>query len=326
MFKNSKIYVAGHRGLLGSAILRRLNEKGYTNLITCSHNDLDLTCGESVFNFFKMEKPEYVFLAAGKVGGILSNKRYPADYLHVNLAIQDNIFESAVKHGVKKVIFYGSSCTYPRQCPQPIKEEYLLTGLLESTSQAYAAAKIAGIIGCRAYNIQCDSNIFISLIPSTMYGPGDNFSVENGHVISSLISRFYQAKINGLSEVTLWGSGKPRREFIYSEDIADASIFAMENSQKLENSHYNIGSGIDYSIEEIASMVMQIVGYSGRIAWDKNKPDGTPQKLLDSSRFLSLGWTAGIDLHEGLQETFKWYQENVCGERHYSKTGDTCAT
>ena len=308
MYKDSKIYVAGHTGLLGSALINRLNEYGYSRVITKSHSELDLTNKAEVFDFFSIEKPEYVFLAAGKVGGILSNKTYPADYFHINIAIQDNVFEAAQKFEVNHLIFYGSSCTYPKQSPQPMKEEYFLTGDIEETSVGYAAAKIAGIIACKVYNQQHQTNRFIALIPNSAYGPNDNFDLENSHVLSALMRKFHEAKMNREDSITLWGSGKPKREFVFSLDVADASLFAMRNADKLENHHYNIGTGIDYSIKELAEMIAKVTNYTGKILWDKSKPDGAAQKLLDSSKIMSLGFKPTISLEEGLRKTCQWYQ------------------
>jgi len=310
MYKNSKIYVAGHTGLIGSSLIGRLKGQGYHNVITRPHAELDLTDKAAVFDFFSSEKPEYVFLAAGKVGGILSNKAYPVDYLHINISIQDNVFEAAQKYNVRNLIFYGSSCSYPKDCPSPIREKYFLTGPIEETSQGYAAAKIAGIIACKMYNSQYRTNRFIALIPNSVYGPMDNFNLENSHVLSALIRKFHEAKTNREDSITLWGSGKPRREFIFSEDVAEASIFAMQNAEKLENQHYNIGTGVDYSIEELAQIVKGAVGYDGEILWDKNKPDGACRKLLDSTKFQSLGWEPKTDLGKGLKITYQWYQTN----------------
>lgn len=307
--KNSKIYVAGHTGLLGSAMLKLLNQNGYENIITKTHQELELTNKVSVEQFFSETKIEYIFLCAGKVGGIIGNKTEPATYLHQNLAIQDIIFEMAIKYDVKNVIFYGSSCTYPKICEQPMKEEYWLTGAIEETSIGYAAAKIAGIIGCKSYNTQYNNHRFICVIPNSMYGPNDNFDLENSHVFSALIRRFHQAKINGDNSINLWGSGNPRREFIFSEDVADASIFIMQNVSKLENTHYNLGTGIDYSIKELAQKIASVVGYEGDIFWDTSKPDGTPRKLLNSSKFLALGWKPKVTFAEGLEITYKWYKE-----------------
>ncbi|ADG94576.1 NAD-dependent epimerase/dehydratase [Arcobacter nitrofigilis DSM 7299] len=308
--KNSKIYIAGHTGLLGSAILNILTKDNYTNIITKTHKELELTDKLSVEKFFEENKIDYVFLCAGKVGGIIGNKTNPATYLHENLLIQDNIFEMANKYAVKNVIFYGSSCTYPKVCPQPMKEEYWLTGAIEETSMGYAAAKIAGIIGCKSYNTQYNTNRFICVIPNSIYGPNDNFDLENSHVFSALIKKIDTAKQENQESLTLWGSGNPRREFIFSEDVANASIFLMQNSNKLENSHYNLGSGIDYSIKELAEVISNVVGYKGSIKWDIEKPDGTMQKLLDSSKFLKLGWKPKITFEEGLEKTYKWYKGN----------------
>jgi len=311
MLKNSKIYVAGHNGLLGSALIKNLHSEGCINLITKSRNELDLTNQEAVDTFFGNEKPEYVFLAAGLTGGIIANKTYPATYLHTNISIQDNVFQAAMKYEVKHLIFYGSSCVYPKDCPQPIKEEYLQTGMIEETSEGYAIAKTAGIIACRAYNNQYNTNRFIALLPNSMYGPNDNFDPENSHVLSALIRRFHEAKVEGKESVTLWGSGNPRREFIFCEDVADASIFTMKNAEILQNKHYNIGTGIDYSIKELADTISRIVGYNGEIQWDENKPDGVSRKLLDSSEFLHLGWKPLVEIEDGLEITYKWYLENI---------------
>ncbi len=308
--KDSNIYVAGHTGLLGSAILKVLQESGYNNLITKSHKELELTNKSAVEKFFKEQKIEYIFLCAGKVGGIIGNKTNPASYLHENLMIQDNIFEAANKYEVKNVIFYGSSCTYPKVCPQPMKEEYWLTGAIEETSMGYAAAKIAGIIGCKSYNTQYNTNKFICVIPNSIYGPNDNFDLENSHVFSALIRKIDTAKKENQKELTLWGSGDPRREFIYSEDVASASIFLMQNAKKLENTHYNLGSGRDFSINELADAISKVVGYKDKIKWDTSKPDGTMKKLLDSSKFLSLGWKPNVTFEDGLKMTYQWYKEN----------------
>lgn len=310
MFKEAKIYVAGHKGLLGSALVKRLKADGYQNIITKIHSELDLTNQESVDEFFKREQPAYVFLCAGLTGGILANKTYPAKFLQTNISIQNNVFQAAQKYEVKYLIFYGSSCTYPKNCPQPMKEEYLLTGEMENTSEAYAIAKIVGIVACKAYNSQLKTNRFIALIPNSMYGPGDNFDLDNSHVLSALIKRFYDAKTDGKDRITLWGSGNPRREFIFSEDVADASIFAIENAERLRNMHYNLGTGFDYSIKEISGIISKIVGFEGEIEWDTTKPDGTPRKLLDSERFNQLGWRSQTALEEGLQMTYDWFLEN----------------
>ena len=308
--KDSVIYVAGHTGLIGSAVLRKLKNYGFKNIITRIHKELDLTDKSQVEKLFKENNIDYVFMCAGKVGGIMGNKTEPASYLHINLAIQDNLFELSNKCEVKNLIFYGSSCTYPKVCKQPMKEEYWLTGPIEETSMGYAAAKIAGIIGCRSYNTQYNTNRFICVIPNSVYGPNDNFDLENSHVFSALIRRFLEAKERGDKEITLWGSGNPRREFIFCDDVADASIFLMQNAHKLKNSHYNLGSRVDYSIKELANTIAQVIGYKGKIEWDRSKPDGAMQKLLDSSKLLSLGWEPKVSLTDGLQITYEWYKEN----------------
>jgi len=311
MFKNSKIYVAGHSGLLGSALIKRVKTEGYSNIITRTHEELDLTNQVAVDEFFKTEKPEYVFMAAGLTGGIIANKTYPATFLHVNIAMQDNIFEAANKYNIKHLIFYGSSCVYPKNSPQPMKEEYFLTGEIEETSEAYAIAKIAGIIACRAYNNQFKTNRFIALIPNSMYGPNDNFDLENSHVLAALIRKFHEAKVEGKDKVVLWGSGNPKREFVFSKDVADASIFAIKNVEKLQNTHYNIGTGIDCSIKKLAEIIAKIVSFEGEIEWDISKPDGTPRKLLDSSKFLDLGWEPKTSFERGLAITYEWYFKNT---------------
>ena len=308
--KTSKIYIAGHTGLLGSAILKLLKLNGYENIVIRTHKELELTDQVAVEDFFREEKIEFVFLCAAKVGGIIGNKTEPAIYLHQNLAIQDNIFEMSIKYDVRNIIFYGSSCTYPKVCEQPMKEEYWLTGAIEETSIGYAAAKIAGIIGCKSYNTQYNNTKFLCVIPNSMYGPNDNFDLENSHVFSALIRRFHEAKINDDKSITLWGSGDPKREFIFSDDVADASIFLMQNVDKLENTHYNLGTGIDYTIKELAINIAKTIGYTGEILWDLSKPDGTPRKLLDSSKFLALGWKPKMSFEKGLEITYKWYKEN----------------
>lgn len=310
MYKDSKIYIAGHKGLLGTALIKRLKSDGYQNIITKIHSEIDLTNQESVDEFFKREQPAYVFLCAGLTGGIIANKTYPATFLHTNVAIQDNVFQAAQKYGVKHLIFYGSSCIYPKNCSQPIKEEYLLTGEMEKTSEAYAIAKIAGIVACKAYNSQLKTHRFIALIPNSMYGPGDNFEPDKSHVLSALIRKFYDAKTDGKDRITLWGSGNPRREFIFSEDVADASVFAMNNAERLQNIHYNLGTGIDYSIKEISGIISKIVGFEGEVEWDTTKPDGTPRKLLESKKFNQLGWRSQTALEEGLLKTYNWFLEN----------------
>lgn len=309
--KKSRIYVAGHTGLLGSALIKTLSAKGFAAIITRSHKELDLTNQNQVNSFFRKECPEYIFLCAGLTGGITYNKNFPADFLHINMSIQDNLFQSAHQYHAQGLIFYGSSCMYPKNCAQPIKEEYLLRAEVEPTSRAYALAKICGIEACHAYNHQYKLNRFIALIPNSIYGPNDNFDSENGHVLSALITKFYEAKTKNKNEVILWGSGNPRREFIFSEDAAEASIFALKNSRKLQNSHYNVGTGEDYSIKKLASIIAEITGFKGKIKWDKTKPDGTPRKLLDSSKFRAIGWKPRISFVNGVEKTFNWFLKNA---------------
>lgn len=307
MDKNSKIYIAGHRGLVGNAILNELLKQGYKNLVFKTHKELDLTNKEAVFNFFKEEKPEYVFLAAAKVGGIQANKTYPVEFLYQNLEIQNNVIMAAYENKVKKLMFLGSSCIYPKLCPQPMKEEYLLTSELEPTNEAYAIAKIAGLKLCeylrREYNVD-----FISVMPTNIYGPNDNFDIETSHVIPSLIRRIHEAKLNNYSEVVIWGSGNTKREFMHVDDLAEAIVFVMNNYSS--KSFINIGTGKDVTINELAFMIKEIVGYKGSLVNDITKPDGTPQKLLEISNLRKLGWEYKVELKEGLQETYKWYLEN----------------
>ena len=316
MDKDAKIFVAGHNGLLGSVLVKKLMSEGYCDIVTKSHNELDLTNQKAVNDFFQKERPEYVFLAAGLVGGIMANRTYPALFLHTNISIQDNVFEVATKTEVNHLIFYGSSCMYPKNCPQPIKEEYLMTGEIEDTSEGYAIAKISGILACKTYNNQYKNNRFIALLPNNMYGPNDNFDLENSHVLSALLRKFHDAKNDGEKKVILWGSGTPKREFIFNADLASASIFAMKNADKLQNIHYNIGSGVDYSIKELAQMISVIVGFTGEIEWDTTKPDGTPRKILDSSRFLQLGWRPITDIKTGIESTNEWYINNFQSGMH----------
>ncbi|MDB1941591.1 GDP-L-fucose synthase family protein [Clostridium tertium] len=307
MNKDSKIYVAGHRGLVGSAIVRELNKKGYINIIGKTHKELDLMDALAVENFFKDEKPEYVFLAAAKVGGIYANSTYPADFIYENLQIQNNVIGNAYKYGVKKLMFLGSSCIYPKMCPQPIKEEYLLSGYLEETNEAYALAKISGLKMCQYFNKQYGTN-FISVMPTNLYGPYDNFHPEHSHVMPALIRRFHEAKVNGAKEVVVWGSGAPLREFLYSEDMADACIYLMENYEG--NDFFNIGTGKEITIKGLAELIKEVVGYEGEIVWDSSKPDGTPRKLLDVSRLESQGWKYKMELKDGVKEAYEWYLEN----------------
>ena len=323
MQKNSKIYIAGHRGLVGSAIVRSLKEKGYTNLICRTHDELDLMNQTAVETFFKTEKPEYVILAAAKVGGIVANNTYRADFIYENLQIQNNVIHQSYMHGVKKLLFLGSTCIYPKNCSQPMKEEYLLTSELEYTNEPYAIAKIAGIKMCESYNLQYGTN-FISVMPTNLYGPNDNFDLETSHVLPALLRKIHEAKINGDKEVEIWGSGKPRREFLYSEDMADACVFIMENrdfenivtarhseldseSEEIRNTHINIGTGVDISILELAETIKKIVGYKGKLYFNDTKPDGTMIKLTDPSKLHSLGWKHKVELKEGIEMIYKWY-------------------
>ena len=304
MGKSSKIYVAGHRGLVGSAIYRRLIQEGYTNVVVRARQELDLTQAADVDRFFAEERPEYVFLAAAKVGGILANNTYPGDFIRENLAIQLNVIDAAKRYGVKKLVFLGSSCIYPKHAPQPIKEEYLMTGPLEPTNEPYAVAKIAGIVMCQAYNRQYGTN-FISLMPTNLYGPGDNFDLETSHVLPALIRKFHEAKVNSSPTVTVWGTGTPRREFLHVDDMADAAVFLMNNYDSGEI--INVGTGEDVSIRELAELIARIVGFQGELVFDTSKPDGTPRKLLDVSRLHALGWRAKISLEEGIRSTYEWY-------------------
>ncbi len=311
MFKNSRIYIAGHTGLLGSALLKELKLKGFLNVITKTHSELDLINQASVDTFFKKERPEYVFLCAGLTGGIIANKTYPATFLHTNIAIQDNVFQASQEYQVNHLVFYGSSCMYPKSCRQPIQEDYLLTGKIEETSEAYAIAKIAGILACKSYNNQFNTKRFIALVPNTFFGPHDNFDPNTSHVIPSLISKFHAAKTTKRNEVVLWGSGQPRREFIYSEDVAAASVFAMENAVRFENKHYNVGTSTDCTIRELADKIASIVGYTGNISWDRTSPDGTAKKLLDSTNFSNMGWTPTTSLDKGLEMTYEYFLNSV---------------
>lgn len=304
---SSRIYVAGHRGLVGSAIVRRLKLEGLDNLILRTHEELDLTDQAAVRDFFDRERPEYVFLAAARVGGILANGRYPAEFIFNNLQIQNNVIDSAYRSGVKKLLFLGSSCIYPRSVLQPIREEYLLNGPLEATNQWYAIAKIAGIKMCQAYRQQYGFNA-ISAMPTNMYGPGDNFDLETSHVLPALIRKFHEAKAGRKPVVDVWGTGAPRREFLHTDDLADACLFLMRNYN--EEQHINVGTGKDISIRELAELIQNIVGYRGEIIWDVTKPDGTPRKLLDMSRLDALGWQARIPLVDGIRSTYDWFKNN----------------
>jgi GDP-L-fucose synthase len=346
MNKNSKIYLAGHRGLVGSAIFKNLQSKGYGNIVTRTHKELDLTNQMAVEDFFNQEKPEYVFLAAAKVGGIVANNVYRADFIYKNMMIQSNVIHQSYLHKVKKLLFLGSTCIYPKHAPQPMKEEYLLTDTLEYTNEPYAIAKIAGIKMCESYNLQYGTN-FISVMPTNLYGPNDNFDLEKSHVLPALIRKIHLAKllsetkydevINdlglqnieeakaylksfGVSEnsVEIWGTGKPKREFLWSEDMADACVFIMENrnfsdtftegDKEVRNTHINIGTGIDISIKELAEMIKNIVGFKGQFLYNNTKPDGTMKKLTDVSKLHKLGWQHTIDLQEGIEKIYQWYK------------------
>jgi GDP-L-fucose synthase len=305
MNTGSKVYVAGHRGLVGSALTRRLATGGYTNVVHRTHAELDLENQGAVFSFFERERPEYVFLAAAKVGGIHANSTYPADFIRSNLAIQCNVIEAAYRFGTTKLMFLGSSCIYPKHAEQPIREEYLLSGYLEPTNQPYAVAKIAGIEMCQAYNRQYGTN-FVSVMPTNLYGPGDSFDLANSHVLPALMRKFHESKVRGDAEVVVWGTGTARREFLHVDDMADACVFLMERYDGSEI--VNIGCGADVTIGEVARLVGKVVGYEGRIVQDTTKPDGTPKKKLDVSRLEGLGWEARTPLEEGLRETYAWYR------------------
>ena len=302
MEKESKIYVAGHRGMVGSAIVRKLTSLGYTNLLTRTSAELDLRNQQQVADFFEVEKPEYVFLAAAKVGGIVANNTYRADFLYENLAIQNNIIHGSYLNKVKKLMFLGSSCIYPKLAPQPLKESYLLSGYLEQTNEPYAIAKIAGIKMCEAYRAQYGCN-FISVMPTNLYGTNDNYDLVNSHVLPAMIRKFHEAKDKGASEMTLWGTGSPMREFLHADDLAEACLFLMENYNDSEL--VNIGTGEDVTINNLAALVKQIVGFQGEIIWDTSKPDGTPRKLMDVSKLHGLGWHHKIALEDGIKLAYQ---------------------
>jgi GDP-L-fucose synthase len=346
MNKNSKIYIAGHRGLVGSAILNNLRLKGYKNIVCKTHNELDLTNQNNVKDFFQYEKPDYVFLAAAKVGGIVANNTYRADFIYQNLMIQNNVIHQSYLNGVKKLLFLGSTCIYPKNAPQPMKEEYLLTNTLEYTNEPYAIAKIAGIKMCESYNLQYGTN-FISVMPTNLFGPNDNFDLEKSHVLPALIRKIHLAKmlkdnnqkevlkdlkLNNIKEaieylgnfgvtnnsVEVWGSGKPRREFLWSEDMADACVFLMENrdfsdtfsvgQKEIRNTHINIGTGVDISIKELAETIKKIIGFNGNLMFNTEKPDGTMQKLTDVTKLNALGWKHKVSLEEGIRKIYQWYE------------------
>jgi len=302
--RESKIYVAGHRGLVGSAIVQRLEQEGYGNLLMRTREELDLKDTRAVDEFFAEQRPDYVFLAAARVGGILANDTHPVEFLRDNLYIELNVIEAAHRHGAKKLLFLGSSCIYPKFAPQPIKEEHLLTGELEPTSEPYAIAKIAGIKLCQAYDREFATD-FISVMPTNLYGPGDNFDLETSHVLAAMIRKFHEAKEGGEPRVTVWGTGTPRREFLYVDDLADACVYLMNNYSGSEI--VNVGVGKDISIAELASLVRDVVGYEGEISYDTSRPDGTPRKLLDVSRLAELGWKAKVPLREGVERTYRWF-------------------
>ena len=301
---SSRIYVAGHRGLVGSAIARRLEELGCRGVLVRTRDELDLRDGAAVDRFFEAEKPEYVFLAAAKVGGIMANALAPAEFLYDNLAIQTNVIHAAWKHGARKLVFLGSSCIYPKMAPQPIQESSLLTGPLEETNEAYAIAKIAGLKLAAAYRAQYGFQA-VSLLPANLFGPGDNFDLKTSHVLPAMIRRFHEAAVSGAKEVVLWGTGTPRREFLHVSDAATAACFAMENYDG--NWHLNVGTGEDLTIADLAQMVARIVHYKGRISFDPSKPDGTPRKVLDVSRLQGLGWRPRVALEDGIVSTYQWY-------------------
>ncbi|TAA72309.1 GDP-L-fucose synthase family protein [Planococcus salinarum] len=311
MNAESKIYIAGHRGLVGSAIMRNLRTKKYGNLVYRTSAELDLRKQVEVNQFFQDEKPEYVFMAAAKVGGIISNSTYPADFIRDNLMIQTNVIDAAFRHGVKKLLFMGSTCIYPKFSPQPMKEEYLLTGELEETNEHYAIAKIAGVKMCEAYNRQFGTN-FISVMPTNLYGINDNFDLKNSHVLPALIRKFHEAKMNSTPLVEVWGTGLPKREFLYSEDLADAVVHLMETYSGSDL--INIGVGKDIAIKQLAEQVKEIVGYTGEIFFNTSKPDGAPRKLVEITKLKELGWEAKTPLEEGLKLTYEWFLQNLSEE------------
>lgn len=311
MDRDAKIYIAGHKGLVGSAILRQLSKLGYQNLVTRTRKELDLTDPASVARFFSQERPEYVFLAAAKVGGILANSKYPAEFIHDNVLIQVNVIDAAHRAAARKVLILGSSCIYPKFAVQPISEGALLTGPLELTNQWYAVAKIAGIKAAQAYRSQYGCN-FICAMPTNLYGPGDNFDLESSHVLPAMIRKFHEAKSTGASSVVVWGTGTPRREFLYADDLAEALLFLMENWNSEDI--INVGTGKDISILELARLVGKVVGYRGEIALDPSKPDGTPRKVLDVNRIFNLGWRPSTPLRLGVEKTYEWYL-NTCLSR-----------
>ncbi len=303
-WEGRRAYVAGHRGMLGSALLRLLEAEGCASILTRSREELDLGEARAVKVAFLEDRPEVVFLCAGLTGGIEANRSRPAEFLHANLAVQDAVFEAALACGARHLVFYGSSCVYPKEAPQPIEEGALFGGPIEATSAPYAVAKTAGILACQAYNAQYGSTRFIALVPNSMYGPGDNYDPASSHVLSALVRRFHEAKVQGLPSVRLWGSGKPTREFVYVDDAARASLFAVEAADRMENRHYNIGTGLETPIRDLAHRVAAVVGYPGEILWDPSRPDGTARKVLNSESFRGLGWAPTVALDDGLVRTY----------------------
>lgn len=324
MDRSAKIYVAGHRGLVGSAIIRKLQAEGHMNLVLRKSSELDLRNQTAVADFFRQEKPEYVFLAAAKVGGIHANNTFPAEFIYENLMMQCNVIHSAYLANVRRLLFLGSSCIYPKFAPQPMNENYLLSGVLEPTNEPYALAKIAGIKMCESYNRQYGTQ-FIAVMPTNLFGPQDNFHPENSHVLPALIRRFHEAKAVNVPEVVVWGSGKPMREFLYVDDMADCCFFVMNLEKELLRTHFldypkdcfvNLGTGADVTIQELAETVKEVVGYNGKLVFDPSKPDGTPRKLLDVAQMKSLGWQAKVCLREGIERTYQWFLENIENLRH----------
>jgi GDP-L-fucose synthase len=306
--KDTKIYIAGHRGMVGSAVWRALEKEGYTNLVGKTRNTLDLTDQQAVKDFYATEKPQIVIDAAAKVGGILANSNFPYQFLMENLQIQNNLMDGALQVAVEKFIFLGSSCIYPKFAPQPLKEEYLLSDVLEPTNEWYAIAKITGVKTCQAIRKQYNKD-YVSLMPTNLYGSFDNFDLKTSHVLPAMLRKFHEAKINKHSEVTLWGTGTPMREFLFVDDMAAAVVFALENN--LPEYLYNIGTGKDISIKELAAIIQKVTGHEGEIVWDASKPDGTPRKLLDVSKMTALGWEYSTELHEGIEKTYQWFLENI---------------
>ena len=308
MKKDTKIYIAGHRGMVGSAVWRALEKKGYTNLIGKTSKELDLKNQQSVFGFFKQEKPEVVIDAAARVGGILANNDFPYQFLMENMQIQNNLIDSALTSGIEKFIFLGSSCIYPKFAPQPLKEEYLLTNSLEPTNEWYAIAKISGVKACQAIRKQFNKD-FVSLMPTNLYGTHDNFDLQTSHVLPAMLRKFHEAKLNKNAPVKLWGSGTPMREFLFVDDMAEAVVYALENT--LPEYLYNVGSGKDITIKELAETIQKVTGHQGEIIWDSEKPDGTPRKLLDVSKMTAMGWSYSIELEEGIEKTYAWFLDNI---------------